>query len=493
MGTKTQIRTITSIAPVGANVQFGCHNCDIATVERGLLERVFFVQQGGNFVPTPQPQAGAFDALCSKFRNRLVRYVPPTSKLTSQQFVECYTGRKRILYQKAADSLCHRVIERKDSYLKTFVKIEKINFSAKPDPAPRVIQPRDPRYNVELGRYLKPIEKPIYRMIDAIYGEPVVVKGMNAVQRGALVAEAWGEFVKPVAVGLDAKRFDQHVSVAALEYEHSVYLRLYRQDPELASLLSWQINNRGYANCEDGTAKYEIDGCRMSGDMNTSMGNVLLMCAMMWSYLRGKNIKYRFVNDGDDCILIVESGTLPVLDDLVPWFLQLGFEMERDEPVYILEKIVFCQSQPVIGADGAYRMVRDPRICTAKDAVTTKALRAWEYDAYRKGLSDCGVALAGDMPVMGAFYQCLGRGAVANAKLNIDNERFYRGLSIASAGLKHVRTEPTAQSRASFFEAFEITPDRQIAIEDEYDQVTPVWNPVDTYSSSMDFPDFMRF
>jgi hypothetical protein len=216
----------------------------------------------------------------------------------------------------------------------------------------------------------------------------------------------------------------------------------------------------------------------MSGDMNTSLGNVLLMCAMMWSYLRDKGIKYEFVNDGDDCVLIIERCDLWRLIDLQGWFLELGFEMERDEPVDVLEHIVFCQSQPVLACDGEYKMVRDPRTCLSKDSMTTKFLREWEYNPYRKNLSDCGIALAGDMPVLGAFYDCLGRGAVRNDRIAGGDERFFSGLAMASERMHTVLQEPTPASRVSFYIAFGLTPDRQIAIEDEYRTLQLAWQPI---------------
>jgi len=508
---KTQIRSLTSLVPVGSNTRYGCHNPDVTTLVRGLIERVYFVQGPGHFVPTPQPvtfaiqgpllendrkrpSLSAFDNLMSKFRNRIVEHMPPTTRATYDAFLAHYTGRKLKLYTKAVESLRVREVDVRDSYLSTFVKIEKIDFTAKPDPAPRVIQPRSPRYNVELGRFLKPIEKPLYRAIDTVFGGPVVVKGMNASQRGRLISNCWNKFRDPVAVGLDAKRFDQHVSVDALKYEHSVYLTLFHRHPLLKKLLLWQIKNRGYANCFDGDVKYNIDGCRMSGDMNTSLGNVLLMCAMMWSYLDGKKMKYRFINDGDDCILIVERRDLARLDDLVDWFLLVGFEMERDAPVDILERIVFCQCQPVFGSDGHYRMMRDPRTCTAKDSITTKALREWEFDGYRKNLSECGVALAGDRPILGAFYDCLGRQAVVrNKRANKDDKQFYMGLALASRGMHHKRMAPTPATRSSFFTAFDITPDRQVSIEREYDAITIGWSPIEDVLTDFEYLPFMRF
>jgi hypothetical protein len=74
-----------------------------------------------------------------------------------------------------------------DSHLKTFVKAEKINWSTKPDPAPRVIQPRDPRYNVEVGRFLLPLEHKVYDKIDELFGSPTIMSKYNSVQQAEVI------------------------------------------------------------------------------------------------------------------------------------------------------------------------------------------------------------------------------------------------------------------------------------------------------------------
>ncbi len=88
--------------------------------------------------------------------------------------MDYYRGRRRTIYQNAADSLLTRSISQRDAKVKAFVKAEFINSDEKPDPDPRVISPRDPRYNVEVGKYLRPIEHRIYGMIAKIFGEPTV-------------------------------------------------------------------------------------------------------------------------------------------------------------------------------------------------------------------------------------------------------------------------------------------------------------------------------
>jgi len=66
-----------------------------------------------------------------------------------------------------------------DSYgrLSTFVKAEKIDKTVKGDPAPRVIQPRRPEYNVELGVLLKPFEHRIYTAMARAVSRSICCQG----------------------------------------------------------------------------------------------------------------------------------------------------------------------------------------------------------------------------------------------------------------------------------------------------------------------------
>lgn len=92
-----------------------------------------------------------------------------------------------------------------------------------------------------------------------MHGSTVVAKGLTIDETGRLIARKWLGFARPVAVGIDASRFDQHVSAQALEWEHSIYNSIFQSD-ELAMLLKWQINNVGFARCKNGCIKYRKIG-----------------------------------------------------------------------------------------------------------------------------------------------------------------------------------------------------------------------------------------
>jgi hypothetical protein len=211
------------------------------------------VEKNGQLELTPKPILGAFNQL-SRFRRSLLKVLPRTTRMTPQEFLGFYAGRKRERYEEAVRSLEVQPVKAKDAWLSTFVKAEKLNITAKPDPAPRVIQPRTPRYNVEVGRYLRHSEELLFKGINKVYGGRTIFKGLNADEAGEEFHAMWNSFRDPIGIGMDASRFDQHISKEALEFEHSVWLEMFpaTQRAELRRLLSWQINNKGLARCPEG-------------------------------------------------------------------------------------------------------------------------------------------------------------------------------------------------------------------------------------------------
>jgi hypothetical protein len=433
-----------------------------------LLERVFLVKTNGIFHTPYKPAISAFDDLLGDFKTQCRKLIVPAAPMTPIEFGESYEGRKRELYIKAAISLQSSPVKRSDSYLSSFMKVEKYNFTLKKDPVPRVIQPRSPRYNVEVGKYIRPIEKRLYKVINTIFEATTICKGLNAVDRGHVISEKWHGFTDPVAVGIDAARFDQHVSETALKFEHSIYQMFYPGCKELAMLLRWQLRNRGYVRQHDCNIKYKVDGNRMSGDMNTALGNCLLMSAMFYSFAKSVNIKYpSFVNDGDDGVIFIERKELYKLDTMPAYFKDLGFKLEVEEPVYELEKVVFCQSQPVNLGDGTYLMVRDPRAALAKDCLSIKPLdNKIVMEKWCAAVGMGGLSLTGAIPIWQDFYSSIYRSA--NGAKPLTDPTLETGLARLSKGMSRKFSPVTEITRYSFYLAFDIFPAEQLAIEQYY-------------------------
>lgn len=452
-------REFITLGGLGFGVEYGVHNSSLSNVLRGLTERVYRVQGKDGLVPPPRPAKGAFDRL-SAIRGRLLRAVGSCRPWSREEFISSYRGAKRSKATAAAESLSRRPVCKADARLSTFVKAEKLNLSKKPDPAPRLIQPRSARYNGAVGPYLKSVEHKIYGAIARLWGGPTVMKGYNAVEVAGHLWDMWCAFANPVAVGIDASRFDQHVSVDALRWEHSVYNAIFRC-PELKRWLDWQLKNHGMAFTPDGIVAYTVDGCRASGDINTALGNCLIMCALVLLYCIERKIKARLANNGDDCVVIMSRRHLPAFSRwLREWFLEFGFNMTVEAPVYEFERIDFCQTRPVY-AHGRWVMCRDPRIVLDKDTTNLHPHNV-PYASWLAHVGEGGGALAKGVPVLQMFYQVL-------RALGNDKPKSWEttGMDYMTRGLKCEVVKITDEARISFYKAYGITPWDQLALEAE--------------------------
>lgn len=448
-------------------MSLGVNNADITTLECALLERVYYCEVNGGYEEPPPVTAGTYSTRLSTFDSKLMERLGSSTPVSLGEIVEMYQGRKKTIYQNAKEKLERTGLTRKHGNLNVFVKMEKVN----PDKAPRCIQPRTPEYTLACASYLKPIEKRIYEAIKHIFGDgPTVIKGMNLYQIGSVVRGKWRSFNKPVAIGLDAKKFDMHVSVDALKWEHSVYNRVFRCK-KLRRWLTWQVDNQGFGYCKDGKLKFRTKGKRCSGDINTGLGNCLIMCGLVYTYAQLKGVPVKLCNNGDDCVVMMEQMYQETfMTGLDVWFKEMGFRMVAEEPVYDLNQIEFCQMRPIELDDGRCIMVRNIPTSLRKDSLCTlsiesaKALRGW-----MTAVGEGGMSLTGGIPVVQSFYRALCRiGGEVYTKVATECAR-HSGMALLSKGMERKYSEPSANVRFQVFKAWGILPDAQVELEKYYD------------------------
>lgn len=497
----TKVRKFVRISGVAPNITITPFNHKISTLERAVKERVFFVKNvlkktgvTSEFVRPPLPITDAFRRLDATY-GVLKKYLPSTAPLTHQQFVESYKGRKKTIYENALKELhLGKCSPKEDAKVNVFIKHEKTDRTSKQDPVPRVISPRNPRYNIRVGRYLKPIEERIFKSLGKLFGHRTVMKGMDVRETARILRQKWDMFSDPVAIGLDASRFDQHVSVPALRYEHSIYLDCFKQKKHkdrLKKLLDLQLRNECIGYAEDGIISYTTEGTRMSGDMNTSLGNCVLMCSMIHAYLLHKGVKGQLANNGDDCVVFMERNQLSLFSDgLFDWFWDMGFNMAIEEPVDEFGKLEFCQCKPVF--DGClWVMCRNPISSIAKDSVLLKSgVNENFFRLWLNAIGEGGLSIAGGLPVFQSFYQMCVRNGIGSYKAQ------GTGKVVALETMEHLpwfmremglkgfeKSRPiTPEARATFWESWGFTPDCQLALENYYDTLQLVgfggmWEP----------------
>jgi hypothetical protein len=466
---QAKVRSAFGYFPTCVQENIFFYNNNMSVVLRALTERLYYVKSKDGFVPCPKPTV-SFHTL-KYFLKAVKRSLPEfPSVWTNDEFVQSYTGSKRRRYEAANANLARRGLKRQDGYLGTFIKCENYNGTTKCDPCPRLIQPRSAEYNISVGRYLRPAEKLIYKAIDRVFGHHVVLKCDNMVGRADQIVKNWEEFENPCFVGLDASRFDQHVSKEALEFEHSLYNMLFKSD-ELAQLLTWQVHQKGFANCPDGAVMYTVEGCRASGDMNTALGNVLIMCALCHNYLKTLGVHWRFINDGDDCGIFIERKHLELLSGLPAHHLAYGFEMEVEPPVFELEHIEFCQCHPVHLSADHWMMVRNVKKAMAHDWISLNTKNFATTHETLVATARCGLALYADVPILGEMYLAMSRFPVREniIKRLLQEEHSGLGRTWRMFASSH-RAYPVDETiaRVSMYKAFGILPDDQAVLESHF-------------------------
>lgn len=410
--------------------------------------------------PKPDPQYIA----ASKLLARLIADWLPRGNQPDPQWNSQYKGSKRVKYERAAQSLVTVPLRRSDSYVSAFVKAEKI-FQLKD---PRLIQARNARYNYELGCFLKPIEHQLYnlkgtgRLTKHLPPGRLIAKGCNMHRRAALIQKKMSRFQHPLVISLDASRFDAHVT-DMLIVEHIIYQR-YWKNPLLDKLLAWQVRNRGRTSTG---IKYKCVGGRMSGDMNTALGNCLISVLMLATIMRKMHFtpkRWDMLCDGDDVLLFIDRTDRHVLTALPDQYLKFGMPIKTENITEEFHAVKFCQTSPVETLNGV-TMVANPTRTLSRSLVGVKH---WDNPTYVPKylalIGYCELALNVGVPVLQEFaLTILSWGSQLPRKVNTTGRVIKAIREERDHSIRPVQITPEA--RLSFEVAFGIPPEEQRALE----------------------------
>jgi hypothetical protein len=347
---------------------FEVFDSDVGTFEAAVALRVL------QKVPEPDPQHELW-SYAKRFLKKLLRKLK-APLLTYFQVIEhvkkTYSGVKRDRYLKALESLFVKELDVSEAKVTGFTKRQNEDFrDGSKDP--RAIQYRCDRWLVFFF-VLKAMEHEIYYsrgLINSKDSTSEVCKCLTPKQKAEALVAKVKQLKNPVVIQWDGKRFDAHVNKFALMMEHSFYVNFVRYRggdwQNFQRLLARQIKNLVSARCYDGKVKYWVEGNRMSGDWNTSIGNVILMVAFVVAsleYLGLTEKDWRILDDGDDCLLVVEADKASLVHSrLKECFLIFGQELVVEDPIPWSDyhKIEFCQSKLINLGGEEYTFVRDYR------------------------------------------------------------------------------------------------------------------------------------
>lgn len=454
------------------------YNNNLRVALEAVVKRIYFEKnEDGELIPIRRPDPGCgsklqifFDELRAKARS----YAP----LSRADFLAQVAPEKRKIYAVAVESLSHIPLNIKDARVELFPKVEKtmlksenpldVKLNVYPDP--RGIQARPPRFHAEWGRFICAIESPIYKCIDSLFRTPVIMKGKNKLQIAEAIATKWSRLRNARAVMLDASRFDQHVAVALMRWKHKVYREFLSLDWHMGRLFDWLASKqyKTYAKSQkydDGRFSYIVEGGLCSGDMDTSLTACLIVCALFFVFMHGRDLTWDFVDNGDDCVLFLEEQDLHILGELPAFMAQFGFVYRVDGIVDRIQRIKFCQMHPIYDDHNSrWVMVRDPNNALAKDCMIAKHdLRQDQLESIYNSIAQCGIAMAGNMPLYWSFYPTLLRHYPRPGKVV---ERHYN-REVFAKGVATLVQEPTESMRHQFWLAFGLDCFRQKEVEEQ--------------------------
>lgn len=331
--------------------------------------------------------------------------VGPTPTLSYDQVLEEFPRHKRRMYRRVLDQVASRAVDDRDSRIKAFVKAEKLLIEEK-DPDPRMIQARSPIYNLAVARYLKPMERRLYRIRHK--GLRVVAKGLNDRQRAALIAQKMALWPDTVVFSMDVHRWDAHVQWPLLDIEHTFYMML-NGCQELRHLLAQQRENRCSARAEGNRFfRWKVKGSRMSGDMNTALGNcVLCVLVALWA-LRMLGIDGTVLSDGDDHLVFVPRRYMSRFHLYASsLYRMMGLALKLEPAVSTMEEVEFCQAKPVQTVHGWVMCPNPAKVLATAFMVAVHQPRKARY---LQAMWDARAILHAGVPMLGDLFNRLKSG-----------------------------------------------------------------------------------
>lgn len=402
--------------------------------------------------------------LLRRVSRRLARRMPHLVPMSCDAYVSSVASTKRKLYLSARKSLLHRRLTRKDARIRMHIKADKCTnadvksqIGGKPL-KPRCIQARSKRYNVEFGRFVKPLEHYVYEKIKVL-NTRVFAKGLNLAERARLLASKRLECTGYKIFSLDASSFDASICQAHLKHLHHLYHHVYR-DAWLDHILTWRLVN--VCSTAHGVS-YTIKGQRMSGDCDTAFGN----CWNMWIFFNAmvednsdRVESWDLMCDGDDCILFIK-GTITA-SDIKASFTSFGIKVDPELCGPCIEDIEFCRSRVVALKDGI-RWIRRPWrflatfLCSEKYFTTRMSRKT--RGRYISAIVTAELSLFAGCPIIDVLLRrCLATASRFTPKFTVEIARKYdsnRNTDVSISG----------EARVSFERAFGVTIPEQLALE----------------------------
>lgn len=306
--------------------------------------------------------------------------------------VRSYHGQWRAKYAQAHIDRQETGLQHKHRTVRFFNKSDL--EMKKPEKPPRAIQYRHPVFGLEQARYTKVIEKWFYKLRDKF--DTLIVGKSDPFTIASELKKKADNFRNPVFLQLDAKKFDTYVDVKWLQLCADFYCALFSPSDKRRIRWLWSRTLVNTGSSRSGL-KYTTWGTRMSGDMDTGLGNSLIMWTLLTAYLESNGIlKYSIMVNGDDSVIVIERSQLAEARNLST-FTKYGFSMTF-EVAYSFSDLEFCQSKPVL-TDYGWTMARNPHRVMGRTSWSVNKYGKSKMRSFVHTLGKCERAASWGLPI----------------------------------------------------------------------------------------------
>lgn len=386
--------------------------------------------------------------------------------VTYEDIIADYTGGKKRLYTNARHVLLTEGLQPKHFVVKMFVKPDRYPLDTIENKAPRAIQYRSPEFNLVMGKYIKAYEHELYDKLtmDVVSQTRIIAKGLNNYDRADLFLRKVDCFRDPRYLLLDHSQFDSTINVEHLKSTHRRYQRAFRSRT-LQRCLKAQLKNTGYTKCG---IKYRTKGTRMSGDPDTACGNSVVNAECLRAFLVESGVvKFDFLLDGDDSVVIVEASDIHLLD--MTLFGRLGFQT-KCEIVKDLDEVEFCQCKIILANRPLFS--RNPARALSHSAVSRQCYPNHHWKHWLAAVGSCEMASNLGVPILQEYGRQL---KSLSSKYLVDIDMRYRWELYDREKAPEVVTE---DARLSYCLAWGVPPEIQRLMERHNYTSTTYWCPL---------------
>jgi len=457
------------------------HNSVLAILYRVLYRKVPSIGYVSidNLVPDLD-----VDLELSEFTKLVKHFLPEAVPMSYENFIDVLVGHKKEIYAQAFAEFMRRGFRPSDAWIRMFIKFEKDIRELKPNRIPRAISPAGFVYLLLTGVYVKAVEKLIYEAINKAYGYRVVMKGLNFKELAQDNIDAIALMEDPVFVDLDVEKLDASIFKGLLAWSHDITTHPFADSKAIKDLLRYQLRSTVRGRTSDGWFSYTVDGTLTSGQMNTSLVGILVVCGIL--HKLHKKYHFKLKNAGDDCRIIIERKQLKRFLFAVKERFAL-FNMYVTIDVHeSLHRSNFCQTH-LIRVCNEWTSTRVPHVAITKDAVCIRNYSAPHLIAgWLKSVGIGGMANHGGVPVLQNFYRmCIRLSTERLAQFQLSKRQKRSVRRVITDAIKEREAygplltcgyiEPNDQTRLDFYESFGTTPANQILLEKYYDELQYSW------------------